>query len=278
MKKNNFRIGITLKLAVLMVCVSLIPLAFLGVIIVKNTYQNVESEQKITMNYVLESQEEYFTSFIHNKKNNLNFIVESLAVGDLLDSSVKNDAEGVKTRIRLLSQKAAEQAGEYIRTHPNMTVKDLQNDSVFQKIAVQPVGRTGYTALTDVSTLINRFHKNPKIVGTDLSLLSKSLPAFWGVMSKSRYGQEAEGFYDWKEADGSIRQKYMHIQPIDAVTADNVTMNVAATTYVDEYSSSLAVLFEADSYLTQIAAAFHLQKLFLVDANGVLFWGNEKNL
>jgi signal transduction histidine kinase len=142
-----------------------------------------------------------------------------------------------KNAIRQKAEDVARQAEIYIKSRPGMGVKDLQNDPEFQAIAVQPVGKTGYTAMTDYKTLTCRFHKDPKTVNLDLSTLAGKLPGFWSIMSRTRGGFPAEGFYDWQDPDGTIRSKYMYIAVINATTADGVGMHVAATTYVDEFSA-----------------------------------------
>ncbi|MFH0869560.1 MAG: ATP-binding protein [archaeon] len=140
--------------------------------------------------------------------------------------------------IRQKAVDVAKQLEIYIKARPGMTVAELQNDSYFSEIAVQLVGKTGYTAVADTDTLINRFHQNPKIANLDLSTLADKLPGFWKVMSKTKGGLEAEGVYDWAEADGRITQKYMYIAVVNALTADGVRFNVAATTYLSEYASA----------------------------------------
>ena len=59
---------------------------------------------------------------------------------------------------------------------------------------------------------------------------------FWSVLSQNEGGVEVDGYYDWEEPDGSMKQKYMYISVVDAKTADNVTFSVAATTYIEEFS------------------------------------------
>ncbi|MFH0870160.1 MAG: HAMP domain-containing protein [archaeon] len=142
--------------------------------------------------------------------------------------------------VDVIKQKAidvAKQLEIYIKANPTMTVADLQKDNYFSKIAVQPVGKTGYTAITDVATLICRFHSNPKIVNMDLANLAAKLPGFWSVMAPTKGGKVSEGFYDWTEADNSTKQKYMYISMVDAKTADGVQFSVAATTYIEEFSA-----------------------------------------
>ncbi|MCK4540462.1 hypothetical protein KAU09_04900 [Candidatus Parcubacteria bacterium] len=139
--------------------------------------------------------------------------------------------------IRLKALQVANQISAYLKENPHLTLKELQSDEYFKDMAVQAVGKTGYTAVTDYDTLINRFHKSSDIVNLDLHTLADKLPGFYGIMSQTQGGQDAEGIYDWEDADGSIKQKYMYISVVDAKTADGVGLHVAATTYLNEYEN-----------------------------------------
>jgi len=124
----------------------------------------------------------------------------------------------------------------YLQAHPEMIVEELQNDSTFRDIAVQPVGKKGYTAVQDVDTAINRFHKDSKIENLDLHSLSDKLPEFWTIMEASLDGRYSHGYYNWKEPNGELRKKFMYIAPLNEKTADGVRLGVAATTYIDEFT------------------------------------------
>ena len=144
--------------------------------------------------------------------------------------------------IRLQAEAVASQVEVYLAAHPNLAIAELQKDERFKAIAVQPVGETGYTALADYDTLFNRFHTNPKVVDTDLHDLREKRPAFWKIMGVSQGGKTAGGYYNWEEPDGSIREKYMWIAVARGRTADAVGLNVAATTYIDEFSKPVVNL------------------------------------
>jgi len=144
--------------------------------------------------------------------------------------------------IRLQAESVASQVEVYLAAHPNLAIAELQKDQRFKAIAVQPVGETGYTALADYDTLFNRFHTNPKVVDTDLHDLREKRPAFWRIMGASQGGKTAGGYYNWEEPDGSIREKYMWIAVARGRTADAVGLNVAATTYIDEFSKPVVNL------------------------------------
>ncbi len=132
----------------------------------------------------------------------------------------------------IIREKAIDVANQmevFIKARPKVKREDLLKDPELKAIAVQKVGETGYTAVHD-NKGINYFHVNPQIVGTDLHDLASKLPAFWKILEASLIGP-ASGYYDWKDADGKMRPKYMYLAPVKGTD-----LIVAATTYIDEFS------------------------------------------
>lgn len=153
-----------------------------------------------------------------------------------LGESATNDSTHALKALgaRMIKQKAedvAMQCAIYMNAHPNMTVADLQASSDFQEIAVQPVGETGYSCLYEKETGSMRFHPNPKLIDFDMHNLREKLPSWWGIFEPSLDGSTVGGYYDWEDADGEIRQKFMYMVPVVGTM-----YMVAATTYVDEFS------------------------------------------
>ncbi|MDO9514615.1 MAG: histidine kinase dimerization/phosphoacceptor domain -containing protein, partial [Syntrophales bacterium] len=127
----------------------------------------------------------------------------------------------------------------YLKAHPGMTVKDLQRDPDFRGIAIQPVGRAGYTSVLDSNTSISRFHMDPNVENRDAHLMSVKLPGFHAIVKDSLGGRYAHGFYRWEESDGDISYKFMYIVPLSNKTADGVRFNVAASTRIDEFTGPM---------------------------------------
>ena len=133
---------------------------------------------------------------------------------------------------KIIREKAIDVASQievFIKSHPKMKREDLLKDPWLKEIAVQKVGETGYTAVHD-NQGINYFHVNPQIVGTDLHQLADNLPEFWKILEASLKGP-ASGYYNWKDADGKIRPKYMYLAPVKGTD-----LIVAATTYIHEFA------------------------------------------
>jgi HAMP domain-containing protein/putative methionine-R-sulfoxide reductase with GAF domain len=134
-----------------------------------------------------------------------------------------------------IEQKAlavAQQVALYLEAHPEslaLPPEELEADKALAAIAVQPVGETGYTAVYD-SHGVTHFHANPDIVGMDMRELAKALPAFWAIFEASLDGTIVGDYYEWQDADGIMRDKYMSCVPVQ-----DTHLRVAATTYIDEF-------------------------------------------
>jgi methyl-accepting chemotaxis protein len=178
--------------------------------------------------------------------------LDMTGIGDLVLAEGKRSLEELGAHvIEGKARDVASQLDVYLAANPQKTAKELQATPAFQALAVQPVGKTGYTAVQDAQTAVNLFHKNPKIVNTDLHQLASKLPEFWKIMEASLGGKDSSGYYDWTEPDGKIRKKYMFITTLKNRTADNVLMGVAATTYLDEFSKPVLDLEQKVSGLIQ---------------------------
>ncbi len=130
--------------------------------------------------------------------------------------------------IRQKAEGVARQIEAYLKTKENVNLEEIKRDPYLRSIAVQPVGKTGYTAV-HTTMAINIFHKNPKIVGLDLHKLKNKFPNFWKILESSLKGP-ASGYYNWKDINGKVRKKYMYCAPVRGAN-----LVVAATTYLDEF-------------------------------------------
>jgi len=151
-----------------------------------------------------------------------------------------------KEKIMQKARDVALQCEVYLRAHPELKREDFNYDPEFSSIALQGVGETGYTTLIQepepekgIKSTIWA-HPNPNMVGLgDPEMLRKALgpffEPFWDVVSGSFGSQESEGFYQWKDADGKIREKYMAIAPIDTGDKDKPFL-MMATAYTDEFT------------------------------------------
>ncbi len=147
---------------------------------------------------------------------------------DVVSQSKHIITELSSANIRQKAVDVSRQIEAYLRAKKNMNLEEIKKDPYLKAIAVQPVGRTGYTAVHTTDG-VNIFHKNPKIVGLDLHKLKGKFPNFWKILAKSLKGP-ASGYYKWKDIHGKVREKYMYCAPVKGTN-----LVVAATTYLDEF-------------------------------------------
>ncbi|MCX7855720.1 MAG: GAF domain-containing protein [Anaerolineae bacterium] len=145
--------------------------------------------------------------------------------------------------IQTVARDVATQVEIYLAAHPDATMQDLQSDPEFVRIAMQPVGETGYACLYEAGTGIMRIHPNPALIDQKMEFLKDQIPSWWAIFEPSLAGVEISGYYDWLEPDGSIRQKYMTMTPV-RVPFHGQTLMIAATTYIDEFSRPVVQMQE----------------------------------
>ena len=129
-----------------------------------------------------------------------------------------------------------EQLNLIIKSHPGITIEQLQRSPVVRRLAVQRVGLVGYTCLYEAGTGVMRIHPNPELNDRDMRFLAEKLPSWWSAFELSLSGVETSCFYDWLEEDGQISQKYMTMTPLGIPVEGKVLM-IAATSYIDEFLS-----------------------------------------
>jgi len=147
-----------------------------------------------------------------------------------------------ENEIEMATHSVASQVKMYLLNRPKLKKEEFQNDPEFFKLAVQSVGRTGYTTLYELPDEKGLWmvwaHSTPKIAGTDMNSVKEKLGAdgdqFWKIFTGVLKQKESEGYYIWKDPDGRIREKYMVCAPVEGTR-----FIVASTTYMDEFTAPM---------------------------------------
>jgi len=168
----------------------------------------------------------HIAALIHRSTNELGNDAR-LQLEDLGRKIIQSQAKDVAKQIEI-----------FLKYHPDAEMKDLQNNPYFKDLAMQKVGKTGYTCLYEAGTGIMRIHPNPRLVDSDMRSLSKLLPTWWAIFEPSLSGIEISGYYDWLEPNEKIRPKYMTMTPVK-LNFQGKTLMIAATTYIDEFSEPI---------------------------------------
>ena len=142
------------------------------------------------------------------------------------------DESAIASNARLVSR----EVDEYLRAHPSLTIKDLQNDPAFWSIAVQNTDNNGYTGVVDSETGYFYFHPQARLINTDFNNLKKTTPALWKIFNKT-VGPEcsdSSGYYDWIESDGELTKKFLVNSCVDTKTADGKSLFVFSSAYLNK--------------------------------------------
>lgn len=161
----------------------------------------------------------------------------------------------------------------YLRAHPSMTVADLQNDPAFREIAIQPVGRSGYSVLIDTTSGFSLLHRNRDLENRDPRTAQECPKDCWQIIEASLGGRYASGLYSWREEDGRLAKKYMYIAPLRETTGDRVRFAVVATTYFEEFTRSIDAAKEVSAGSSRMLQAAIEQQLLLLKSQSVWFLG-----
>ncbi len=140
--------------------------------------------------------------------------------------------------IRQKAMDVALQLELYFYAHPAMTLEQLRNDSGFRQIAVQPVGRKGYTFVFDSGNAVIQFHKNPGTENPDMYSQAANLPDFLDIVNAGMGGKYSHGYYQWEDPDKNVHEKYMYIAPTGKKTADGIRLSIGVTGCSEEFTSS----------------------------------------
>jgi len=154
-------------------------------------------------------------------------------IKEMAENDIMNTARSVAKQVKL-----------YIEAHPELTKEEFMSDEQFRKIAVQKVGKTGYTALYGRESdgkWRTRAHIRPKICAPaldDMAKLEKPLginfSGFWNILTTVKEEQPSQGYYKWQEKDKSFKDKYMA-----CVNIKGTRFNIASTTYMDDFTEPM---------------------------------------
>lgn len=248
-------------------CLGLIMALLLAFFLSRASKDKIIQEAQSSLNNSINFQGKKINNYFDNLAKSVEAISKSKYAKDVLKNNPISNFALASNSIEQRAKSVALQIEKYLKDNPGLTLEILQDDPEFQNIAVQLVGATGYTAVHEAETLINRFHVNPKIINLDLRALEEKLPEFWSIIEKNQQGRDGEGFYDWQEADGSVKRKFMYTAIVKETTADNISLGIAATTYLDEFEF-LAVEEELNNYFNDLLNISDYQDILFITPEG----------
>jgi HAMP domain-containing protein len=211
---EKLKVNILTKLLLLLLLLTVVPLSLLGFFAI--------NDAKALGYQAADEAKEMGKTTLQNSR----------LIGDIALEGSTNALN--KLGEKIIQEKArdvAKQIEVYINENPDVTILDLQNNNIIRTLATAPVGETGYNCLYECETGVMRIHPNEGLIDKDMSFLKEKLPDWWLIFEESLSCSEVSGYYNWEDADGAIREKYMTMTPVVGTK-----YMIAATTYIDEFN------------------------------------------
>lgn len=122
-----------------------------------------------------------------------------------------------QSQVAAKARSVAQQLRLYLSANPDIEAEDFNRDRSIRRIAVQKIGRTGYTFLYELpgdgdswNVLV---HPDPDMVGRDLTE-SEGPAGFQKIIQSTSGGKEANGFYTQPTPDGERVDHFMFCVPV----------------------------------------------------------------
>ncbi len=191
--------------------------------------------------------------------------------------------ELAENAIMATAQSVAKQTQLYLEAHPELAKQQFMDNQRFKDIAIQKVGKNGYTALYERGSdgkWRTWVHTNPNITAHKLDDMAKlekplgaSFPGFWKVLTDVNNDRPSKGYYKWQEKDGTFKDKYMA-----CVNVPGTEFFIASTTYIDEFTEPMTRL-ERESRATakdeSVRNAILMSVIIIVIAIVVFIFGGR---
>ncbi len=240
-------------------------------------FQYKEEKNRLTLeahNMLLEISEEKtkkIENYLSEMKNDLEILQKSDEVKKLLKKNLTFEKAIIEKDVKEKSRIITKEVENYLKMHPKMSLEDLQESSEFQKIAVQPVGKDGYSAIYDINDFAIYFHKYSSIIGVNIE---KYFPELIGYIEEVKKTKEAnQGFYRWKELSKKVRKKYGKFIPLSVKTADDFELGISVTAYVDDYKK----IKEKSEYLENFSKKKDYHNILLISKDGYVSYMTDEH-
>src|SRR3989339_188832 len=162
---------------------------------------SAKEERLIDYLYELESD----TMFLSNSEKSRAVFKEDIVINK--DASIFDVSEEFLV--------IAKEIENYLRAHPDISLKDLLENEEFKSIALQKVGTKEYSTLIGLENKEIYFHIDPLLVGANVDEVVLDSSGLADIFNELNNAGEASGFYSWKDEDGVIREKYGKFRDID---------------------------------------------------------------
>ena len=168
-------------------------------------------------------------------------------VKTLAEESIINKAKSV-----------ASQCSIFLKNNPDLNKDDFYYDLDLNRISIQKVGLTDYTALVELpdqdkgdDNFIIWCHHQKDLVGKPVlpsfkKYLGSSYDKYKDIISTLRKGKGNSGYYTWTDDKGITKEKFIAVEPIE-----QSKYAIISTTFIEDFTTPINDLKKAADNLTE---------------------------
>ena len=216
---------------------------------------------------------ERINNYFDERKEDLIFISESDKIKNLFkQKTVINESFAIND-VNYHSKIIFKEVENFLKVHPKMTLKELQENNEFKTLAVQSLGNQGYSAIAGDNNLI-LFHKYDSFIGK--TIFSLGNPEALNLVNSARITGESQGFFNWTDPDNITRKKYGKLIRIPSEMFNESILIIVVTTYTEDYKELSNINLETQNYLTDLKNSYDFSLLNLISPDGSIVYCNKQ--
>src|SRR3989339_660241 len=219
----------------------------------EDSYFNQEVENNLAN--LANTRVERINNYFDERKKDLSFISESDKIKDLFKQNTEIIESLAVNDVNYHSKVIFKEVENFLKVHPKMTLKELQESNEFKTLAIQSLGNQGYSAIAGDSNII-LFHKYDSFIGKNLFALGN--PEALNLVNLARITGESQGFFNWTDPDNITRKKYGKLIRIPPEIFNESILIIVVTSYTEDYKELNNVSLETQNYLTNLKNYFKL--------------------
>src|SRR3989339_725048 len=223
----------------------------------EDSYFNQEVENNLAN--LANTRVERINNYFDERKKDLSFISESDKIKDLFKQNTEIIESLAVNDVNYHSKVIFKEVENFLKVHPKMTLKELQESNEFKTLAIQSLGNQGYSAIAGDSNII-LFHKYDSFIGKNLFALGN--PEALNLVNLARITGESQGFFNWTDPDNITRKKYGKLIRIPPEIFNESILIIVVTSYTEDYKELNNVSLETQNVLTQSIESENTDRCF----------------
>ena len=252
-----------------------------GFFIFYNNYLGVnilETQVLNNLENIAQSKANRIDTFLSERKSDAIFLSETKEIRTAFDEKTLANIALLENIVENGARRTAIDVENYILNHPNMTLEELQQDPNFKEVAIQRVGKTGYTVLYGPETFVNYLHYDPKEINSnhdDIWNSSAHVQVAKLLRAAEKSEEDVSGFYHLIQRDDE-REKFMYIHMLPGRYFDGIKLSIKSTVYIDEFGESIKLASDLDKELEDFQKRKGYLDIILINPDGDIVWTAEQ--